>query len=81
VYYFDNDKDMKQALTWMEKVNSTDPKFWNLHTEAKIRMKMKDYKGAAAAAEKSKKLAIDAKNADYVKMNDEVLVTAAKNGK
>ncbi|GAA4369534.1 DUF2911 domain-containing protein [Hymenobacter saemangeumensis] len=81
VYYYDNDKDLKQALAWMEKANATEPKFWNLHTEAKIRLKMKDYKGAATAAEQSKKLAIDAKNADYVKMNDELLVSAAKGGK
>jgi len=81
VYYYDNDKDLKQALAWMEKANATDTKFWNKHTEAKIRLKMKDYKGAAAAAEASKKLAIEAKNADYVKMNDEVIVAAAKGGK
>ncbi|SNR72054.1 MULTISPECIES: DUF2911 domain-containing protein [Hymenobacter] len=76
VYYFDNDKDLKQALTWMQKANATDPKFWNLHTEAKIRMKMKDYKGAVTAAEQSKKLATEAKNTDYVKMNEMLIVSA-----
>jgi len=80
VYYLDNDKDLKQALTWIQKANEKDPKFWNVHTEAKIRLKMKDYKGATTAAEQSKKLAVEGKNTDYVKMNDE-LIAEAKKGK
>ncbi|GGG36667.1 DUF2911 domain-containing protein [Hymenobacter glacieicola] len=81
VYYLDNDKDLKQALAWMQKANATDPKFWNVLTEAKIRMKMKDYKGTITAAEQSKKLALDAKNADYVKMNEDLIMEAKKAGK
>ena len=43
VYYYDNNKDLKQALAWMEKANAAEPtKFWNLNTDAKIRLKMKD---------------------------------------
>jgi hypothetical protein len=80
VYYYDNDKDLKQALTWMQKANEKEPKFWNVHTEAKIRMKMKDYKGALTAAEQSRTLAQTAKNMDYVKMNDDIIATAKKNG-
>ena len=78
VYYYDNNKDMKQALTWIQKANEKDPKFWNVQTEAKIRLKMKDYKGAITAAEQSKKLATEAKNNDYVKMNDDLIVEAKK---
>ena len=78
VYYLDNDKDLKQALAWMEQANAKDPKFWNVLTEAKIRMKMKDYKGAITAAEQSKKLATDAKNMEYVKMNDDLIAQAKK---
>ncbi|WP_139923970.1 DUF2911 domain-containing protein [Hymenobacter sp. DG01] len=81
VYYLDNNKDPKQALEWMQKANATDPKFWNVHTEAKIRMKMKDYKGAVTAAEQSKKLALEAKNAQYAQMNDELIADAKKAGK
>jgi hypothetical protein len=80
VYYYDNDKDLKQALAWMRKANEKEPKFWNVHTEAKIRMKMKDYKGALIAAEQSRKLSLDAKNADYVKLNEDVIIEAKKNG-
>lgn len=81
VYYNDNDKDLKQALAWMEKANAAEPtKFWNLHTEAKIRMKMKDYKGAIKAAEASKKAALAATppNGDYVKMNEDLMAEAKK---
>ena len=83
VYYADNNKDMKQAVAWMEKANATDAKFWNLHSEAKMRLKMKDYAGAMKAAEASKKgaLAATPPNGDYVKMNEELLVEAKKMGK
>ncbi|TGD82803.1 DUF2911 domain-containing protein [Hymenobacter wooponensis] len=81
VYYYDNNKDLKQALTWIQKANEKDPKFWNVHTEAKIRMKMKDYKGTVTAAEQSKKLAAEAKNTDYVKLNDGIIADAKKAGK
>ena len=83
VYYNDNDKDPKQALAWMEKANATQPKYWNLNTEAKIRLKMKDYKGAIAAAEKSKKLALEAlpPNGDYVKLDEELMAEAKKGGR
>ena len=84
VYYYDNNKDLKQALAWMEKANAAEPtKFWNLNTEAKIRLKMKDYAGATKAAEASKKAALAATppNGEYVKMNEELMAEAKKMGK
>lgn len=83
VYYYDNNKDLKQALTWIQKANATQPKFWNVNTEAKIRLKMKDYRGAITAAEKSKKLALESlpPNGDYVKMDEELIAEAKKMGK
>ncbi|MBF9237797.1 DUF2911 domain-containing protein [Hymenobacter sp. BT683] len=83
VYYADNNKDMKQAVAWMEKANATDAKFWNLHSEAKMRLKMKDYAGAIKAAEASKKgaLAATPPNGEYVKMNEELMAAAKKAGK
>jgi hypothetical protein len=83
VYYNDNNKDPKQALAWIQKANATDPKFWNVNTEAKIRLKMKDYKGATAAAEQSKKLALASTppNTEYAKMGDELIAEAKKGGK
>ncbi|RTQ46207.1 DUF2911 domain-containing protein [Hymenobacter gummosus] len=79
LYYYDNGKDLNQALTWIQKANEKEPKFWNVHTEAKIKLKLKDYKGATASAEQSRTLALEAKNVDYVKLN-EALMIDAKNG-
>ena len=83
VYYYDNNKDLKQALAWMEKANATDAKYWNLNTEAKIRLKMKDYAGATKAAEASKKAALASTppNGEYVKMNEDLMAEAKKAGK
>jgi hypothetical protein len=83
VYYNDNNKEPKQALTWIQKANATDPKFWNVNTEAKIRLKMKDYKGAVTAAEQSKKLALASTppNTEYAKMADDLIADAKKGGK
>jgi hypothetical protein len=83
VYYNDTNKDPKQALAWIQKANATDPKFWNVNTEAKIRLKMKDYKGAITAAEQSKKLALASTppNTEYAKMGDELVAEAKKGGK
>ncbi|MFD2245838.1 DUF2911 domain-containing protein [Pontibacter ruber] len=72
-YYYDNNKDMKQALDWMKKANASDPKFWNLHTQAKIQAKMKDYKGAVKTAEQSMALAKKENNDDYVRMNEKAI--------
>ncbi|AMJ64924.1 DUF2911 domain-containing protein [Hymenobacter sp. PAMC 26628] len=84
VYYNDSNKDPKQALAWIQKANVAEPtKFWNLNTEAKIRLKMKDYKGAITAAEASKKAALAATpaNTEYVKMDEELIAEAKKMGK
>jgi hypothetical protein len=83
VYYNDTNKDPKQALTWIQKANATEPKFWNVNTEAKIRLKMKDYKGVITAAEQSKKLALASTppNTEYAKMADELVAEAKKGGK
>ena len=82
VYYSGNDKDPKQALAWMEKANAAEPtKYWNLHAEAKMRLKAKDYAGATRVAEASRKAALEDKNADYVKMNEDLIAEAKKTGK
>ncbi|CAA9209998.1 MAG: hypothetical protein AVDCRST_MAG95-56 [uncultured Adhaeribacter sp.] len=77
-YYYENNKDNKLALDWITKANAKDPKFWNLHTQAKIQARAKDYKGATAAAQKSIELAKTAKNDDYVRMNEQVMAEWAK---
>lgn len=72
-YYFNTNKDLKQALEWMKKANATDPKFYNVHTQAKIQAQLKDYKGAIKTAEKSIELAKAANNSDYVSLNEKAI--------
>jgi len=80
-YYYDNDKDLGKALEWVNKAIEQNPKaFWMVHLKAKIQAKQKDFKGAIASAEQSLALAKEAKNDDYVKMNEK-LIEDAKKGK
>ena len=49
-----------------------------VHLKAKIQLKLKDYKGAIATAEQSIALAREAKNDDYVAMNQKLIAEAQK---
>lgn len=76
-YYYDNGKDLGQALTWVNKAIDQNPKaFWMQHLKAKIQLKQGDKAGAIASAEKSMALAREAQNADYVTMNEKLIVQA-----
>jgi len=76
-YYFDNNKDMKQALVWIDKaVEQNQKAYWVLHLKAKIQLKLKDSKGAIETAEKSKVLALEDKDDAYVKNNDKLIAEA-----
>jgi hypothetical protein len=77
-YYYDNDKDLNQALAWADKAIAQNNAFFTVHLKAKIQMKMKDYAGAIQTAETSKRLAQEAKNDDYVKLNDKLIASARK---
>ena len=76
-YYYDNNKDMKQALEWIDKAVELNPKaYWVWHLKAKIQLKLKDAKGAIETAEKSKALALEDKDDAYVKNNDKLIAEA-----
>ena len=76
-YYYDNNKDMKQALEWVNKATELTPDaYWVWHLKAKIHLKLKDAKGAIETAEKSKALALKDKDDAYVKNNDKLIAEA-----
>jgi hypothetical protein len=76
-YYYENNKDMKQALEWIEKAVDQNPKaYWVHHLKAKIQLKLKDAKGAIETAEKSKALAMEDKDDAYVKNNEKLIAEA-----
>ena len=70
-YYFEAGKDLKQAYEWLHKSNEMDAKFWKLRQESLVLAAMNKYPEAIAVAERSKTMAVEAKNKDYERMNTE----------
>jgi len=78
-YYYENNKDLNQALIWVNKAVEQNPKaFYMVMLKARIELKLKDNKSAVASAEKTITLAKDAKNDDYVKMAQALIAEANK---
>jgi tetratricopeptide (TPR) repeat protein len=74
MYYMDNGKDLTQALAWFDKaVEATPNAYWVHHQRANCLAKLGKTADAKAAAQKSKELALAAKNMDYVKLNEKLL--------
>ncbi len=72
-YYFENGKDLKQALEWANTAAAANSEaYWVLLLKAKIQKSLGDKKGAMETSVASKAAAEKAKNFDYVKMNDEL---------
>ena len=74
-YYYDNNKDLKQALVWANKATEQNPKaYWIMLLKAKIQYKLADKVGGKASAEKTISLATEDKNDDYVAMAKKLMV-------
>lgn len=75
-YYFETGKDLTKALTWADKAIETNPKaFWIMHLKAKIQAKLGDKSSATATALKSIESAKEAKNDDYVALNEKLIAS------
>ncbi|WP_026135427.1 DUF2911 domain-containing protein [Nafulsella turpanensis] len=72
-YYQENNKDLNQALQWINQAISGREHFVFYNVKSKILADMKNYKEAIKAAEKSKELAAKENNQDYVKINEELI--------
>lgn len=77
-YYFENGKDLKQALVWIdEALKTSKDAFWWVHVKAKIQKAAGDKVGALATANQSLEMA--KKNADgdfgYIKLNEDLIKT------
>lgn len=80
-FYLDNDKDMNQALTWINVAIEKRPNaFWYMHQKAKIQAKLGDTKGAIASAETSMKMASENEAGDYgyVASNEKLIAELKK---
>lgn len=74
MYYLDNGKDLNQAVKWFDKAIEQNPKaFWVHHQRANALAKLGKKEDAKMAANKSIELAREAKNDDYVKLNEKLL--------
>ena len=73
-YYYDNAKDMNQALSWVNKAIETNKEaFYMYLLKARIHKKLGDKTASKAAATTCIELATKAKNDDYVKMATELI--------
>jgi Protein of unknown function (DUF2911) len=77
-YYLDNGKDMKEALTFINKALDKGERFWMVRTKSLILAKLGDKAGAIAAAKRSMELAKEASNMDYVRMNEKSIAEWSK---
>ncbi len=76
MYYMDNGKDLNKALEWFTKAEAANPAaFWVVHQKANCLAKLGKKQDAIAAANKSKTMAAEAKNDDYVSLNEKLLAT------
>lgn len=70
VYYLENGKDLNKALEWINKALENNEKFWILRQKSLILAKLGKIKEAIEVAEKSKSLAIEQGNDEYIKLNE-----------
>ncbi len=74
-YYYDTERDAKQALEWVEKaISGSDKKqYWVVHLKAKILARMGKKAKAKEAAMESIELAKAGENLDYVRLNEKLI--------
>jgi hypothetical protein len=78
-YYFENGKDLNKALEWMNAAETADPKGpWIRLWKGRLQLKMGDKTGAATTAEAGIRLATEAKNPEYIRLNTALLAEATK---
>lgn len=76
MYYLDNGKDLNKAVAWFDKAIEQNPKaFWVYHQKANALAKLGKKQDAITTANKSIELAKEAKNDDYVALNQKLLTT------
>jgi uncharacterized lipoprotein NlpE involved in copper resistance len=73
-YYLENGKDLKQALAWADAAAKENPKaYYIFYLKARIQAKAGDKTGAKATALQSIELSKEAKNDDYVALNNKLI--------
>ena len=76
-YYYENNKDLKQALEWVEKAINANPKaYWVVLLKAKILLKLNDKKGAITTANLVIYMATIEKDDSFVKQAEKLIASA-----
>ncbi len=76
MYYLENGKDLNQALIWFDKAIEQNPKgYWIYHQKANTLAKLGKKNDAKVVAQKSMDIAREAKNDDYVRLNEKLIAT------
>jgi len=74
LYYLNNGKDLNTAVAWFDKAIVQQPDgYWIYHQKANALAKLGKKDEAKATAQKSMDLAKEAKNDDYVRLNEKLL--------
>ncbi|MCF8255662.1 MAG: DUF2911 domain-containing protein [Bacteroidia bacterium] len=72
-YYYENDKDLSQALNWVNQAVAANAKaYWVWLLKAKIENKMKSYEAAMVSSNKSLELAKADGDDAYIRMNEKL---------
>jgi hypothetical protein len=76
LYYLESGKDLKQALTWLDKAAEQQPDaYWIQHQRANALAKLGRKDEAKQTAQKSMDLAKKQNNADYVRLNEKLIAS------
>jgi hypothetical protein len=80
-YYYENNKDLASALSWMQEAEKTDQKApWFKLWKGRIQLKMGDIVGAMQSAQTGINVAKEAKIDEYVRLNTQLLEQVKKAG-
>ena len=77
-YYLESGKDNAKALEFVDKALAKGERFWMLRHKSLVQAKLGDKKGAIETARKSMAAATEAKNMDYVRMNEKSIAEWSK---
>lgn len=74
IWSYNHNRNLPLALTWIKEADKASPNAYNMkYWLAKIQLKNGDKKAAIASANEGLKLAQAGKNAEYIRLNSEVL--------
>lgn len=80
IWSYNHNRNLDQALNWIKEADKAQPKAYNVkYWLARLQLKTGDRKSAIISANEGLKLATAEKNAEYIRLNKEVLHDAGVN--